>query len=137
MALTVTRARVKERCAVLDSSNDSAIDNIIADYVAPVEFAIRAEYVADTGNVGLQATLNLAALEICSGEFVAQRCREVGAGETISLEGISLTPFLQRSLRDPSGLILAGWARLKPFLKGGVEVGPIVGVMSAFKEVEE
>ena len=136
MALTVTRARIKERCAVSDSSYDSAIDNIIADYVAPVEFAIRDEYVADIGSAGLQATLTLGALEICCGEFVAQRCREVGAADAISLEGISMTPFLMKSARDLSGLIASGWARLNPFLKGSHEGGPSVGILSAFKEQE-
>lgn len=137
MSLNVTRARIKEKCAVTDSTYDTPIDNIIADYVPPIEFAIRPEYIADTGNSGLQATLNLAALEICCGEFVSQRCREPGAGESIELEGVSLTPLLQKSARDPSGLIIAGWTRLKPFLKGGIDVGPIAGIQSAFREVDE
>ena len=137
MSLTVTRARVKEKCAVTDSSYDTPIDNIIADYVPPIEYAIRPEWIADVGNTGLQATLNLGALEICCGEFIAQRLREFGAAEGIELEGIVLTPFFRRSARDPGGLIVAGWARLKPFLKAGIEVGPITGVLSGFKEVEE
>lgn len=136
MSLTVTRARIKEKCAVTDSSYDSAIDNIITDYVAAIEFAIRSEYVADTGNSDLQATLNLAALEVCCGEFMAQRYREPGAGESTSIEGVSLTPFLVKSARDPSGLIQSGWNRLKPFLKIGMELGPISGVLSAYREVE-
>lgn len=137
MSLTVTRARIKEKCAVTDSSYDTPIDNIIADYVAPIEYAIRNEYIADTGNSGLQTTLNLAALEICCGEFVAQRLREPGAAEGIEIEGLVLTPFFRRSARDPSGLIFAGWTRLIPFLKSGIDIGPIAGVLSGFKEETE
>jgi hypothetical protein len=137
MALSVTRARVKERCAIADTAYDTPIDNIISDYVPAVEFAIRPEYVADTGNTGLQATLNLGALEICSGEFVAQRLREPGAAENIEIEGIALQSFFTRSARDPSGLVLAGWSRLKPFLKTGVDFGPIAGVLSALREKAE
>ncbi|MCC7231214.1 MAG: hypothetical protein IT203_12545 [Fimbriimonadaceae bacterium] len=137
MSLTVTRARIKEKCAVDDSSFDTPIDNILADYLPAIEYAIQPGAISDLGNTGLQATLNLGALEICCGEFVAQRLREPGAAEGIELEGIVLTPFFRRSARDPSGLVIAGWARLKPFLKAGIEVGPISGVLSAFKEVEE
>lgn len=137
MSLTVTRARVKERCAIADSSYDTPIDNIISDYVSTIEYAIRPEYVADTGNTGLQATLNLGALEICSGEFIAQRLREPGAAENIEIEGIVLQSFFRRSARDPSGLVLAGWTRLKPFLKTGVDFGPIAGVLSALREESE
>jgi hypothetical protein len=136
MSLTVTRARVKERCAIADTTYDTPIDNVISDYVPPIEYAIRPEYVADTGNTGLQATLNLAALEICCGEFVAQRCREPGFAESIELDGLSLTPLLQRSARDPSGLVSAGWNRLRPYLKVGVELGPVAGILSGFKEEE-
>lgn len=137
MALTVTRARIKEKCAVTDTSYDTAIDNILADYVPAIEFAVRPEYVSDSGNTGLQATLNLGALEVCCGEFVAQRLREPGAAEGIQVDGLSLTPFFSRSARDPSGLVLAGWTRLKPFLKLGVDVGPIAGVLSGWKETDE
>ena len=134
MSLSVTRARVKERCGVADTTYDSAIDNVIADYVAAIEFAIESEYIADTANVGLQATLNLGALEICCGEFYAQRFREPGAGDVLELDGISLRPLFDQSARDPSGLVLAGWSRLAPFSKSGIRALPIAGVLSAFKE---
>jgi len=134
MSLSVTRARVKERCAVTDTTYDTSIDNIISDHVPAIEYAIRPEYVADSGNTGLQATLNLGALETCCGEFLAQRCREPGYAETFELDGIALTPFLQKSARDPSGLVLAGWTRLRPFLKTGVDFGPIAGVLSTLRE---
>ena len=136
MSLTVTRARVKEKCGISDTAYDTPIDNIIADYVLAIEYAIADDRLADTSNTGLQATLNLAALEICCGEFVAQRCREAGFAETLELDGLRLTPFFERSARDPSGLVLAGWSRLKPYLKSGVEVGPLVEILSGFKESE-
>ena len=137
MSLTVTRARIKEKCGIDDSSYDTPIDNLISDYVAPIEFSVRSEYIADTGNSGLQATLNLAALEICCGEFIAQLLREPGASESVSIEGLTLTPFFTRSARDPSGLIVAGWSRLRPFLKTGIDIGPIAGVLSGYKEEAE
>lgn len=134
MSLTVTRDRVKERCAVADSTFDTAIDHIIEDHVPAIEYAVQAGHLADTSNTGLQATLNLGALEICGGEFLALRSREPGVADVVEIEGISLTPFFTKSARDPGGLVAAGWARLKPFLKAGIEVGPISGVLSGFRE---
>ncbi len=134
MALTVTRSRIKERCAVSDSAYDSAIDNIISDYVPVIEFAVRNEFLVDVSNAGLQATLNLAALEICCGEFLGQRMREPGTAEKISVEGLSVEPVLQKSFRDPSGLVLVGWTRLRPYLKSDIGFGPMARVLSGLKE---
>lgn len=136
MSLSVTRARVKEKCGIADTSYDTPIDNIIADYVPAIEFAILDDRIADTTNTGLQATLNLGALEICCGEFVAQRCREPGFADALELDGLSLTPYFEKSARDPSGLVSAGWYRLKPYLKSGVDVGPYVQILSGLKETE-
>ena len=113
--MTVTRARVKERCAVTDTSYDSTIDNLIADLVPAIEFAVDPALVASS-DTGLQATLNLAALELVCGEFMALRLREPGAAEGIVLGTFELRPPT-RDLADPSGLKAQGTARLAPFVK--------------------
>jgi hypothetical protein len=134
MSLTVTRARIKEKCGVADTTYDTPIDNIISDYVAAIEYSVEDQYIADVSNPGLQATLNLGALEVCCGEFYAQRFREPGAADVLDVDGIVLKPNFDGSARDPSGLVLAGWSRLAPYLKSGVQALPIAGVLSAFKE---
>jgi hypothetical protein len=134
VALSVTRSRVKEKCGISASTYDTAIDNIIADYVPAIEFAIRTEYVAAVSNVGLQATLNLGALEICCGEFMAQRFRETGTALAVAPDGFPMLQFFHGSARDPSGLVGAGWQRLKPYLGVGASVGVSVGVISGLKE---
>ena len=74
--MTVTRSRVKERCAISDTNYDTTIDNLIADLVPAIEFSVDPLLVASS-DTGLQATLNLAALELVCGEFLALRLREI------------------------------------------------------------
>ena len=113
MALTVTRARVKEKCGIAVTTYDATIDNLISEMAAVLEYFIRPEHIADTGNTGLQATLNLAATEIVCAEFLEQLAREPGASEKIVVGDLSLEPangpayFIRRQ----------GWTRLKPYLK--------------------
>lgn len=136
MALSVSRSRVKEKCGISASTYDTAIDNIIADYVPAIEFAIRAEYVAAVSNSGLQATLNLGALEICCGEFMGQKFRENGTALSVAPDGFPMLIFYHGSARDPSGLVAAGWQRLQPYVAGGSATGTSVGVISGLKDVE-
>ena len=65
MAITITRADVKRKCmiATSDTTYDSAIDSLISEMQPALEYGIAPEYVADTGNTGLQATLKLGILE--------------------------------------------------------------------------
>ncbi len=128
MALTVTRARVKEKCAIADGTYDATIDNLIAEMVPVVEFAILTSSLADTGNTGLQATLSLGATEVVCGEFLAQKRRLEHAVAPASGE---VRPF---DPTDPSRLVARGWQRLRPHLKvdppfarqGGVRAGATV-----------
>ncbi len=117
MALSVTRAKVKERCGITGTTYDAPIDNLITDHVAAVEFAVRPEHIADTGNSGLQATLNLGAMEIVCGEFVEQLYREPGALEMVRLGDFELFPPSSRHWGLGFDLKAQGWARLAPYLK--------------------
>lgn len=113
MALNVTRARVKEKCGIAATTYDSTIDSLIAEFVPAIQFAIRPEHIADTGNTGLQATLNLGAVEIVAAEFLDQLAREPGAFETVTVGDLTLAP----SDRPARLLQSAGWRRLGPYLK--------------------
>jgi hypothetical protein len=116
MSLSVTRAKVKAMCGIDDSDYDSAIDTLIADIVPVIEFSLKPEHIAATGDTGLQATLNLAAAEIVSGEFVAQISRKPGAADAIQIGDVKISPYLAE-VNDPSGLKAQGEARLRPFLR--------------------
>ena len=112
MAITVTRARVKEKCGISAATYDTLIDNLISDMVPAIEYRIRDEVLAD-GTSGLVATLALSALEIVCGEFLAFRLFEPGGTEKISLADLQIN----KNLSDAYGLKHQGWSRLKPFLK--------------------
>ncbi len=134
MALTVTRSRVKEKCAIVDSDFDSTIDNLIAEFVPVIEYSLLDSFLADGANTGLQATLNLGAVEIICGELLAQQSREVGATDTIHLGDVSIKP----GCGCFGDLIIKGWSRLRPYLKldpglavangggGGVRIGATI-----------
>jgi len=113
MALSVTRARVKEKCGISGTTYDSTIDNLISEMAAVIEHFIRPEYIADTGNAGLQATLNLGATEIVCAEVLEQLAREPGASEKLIIGDLSLEPA-----NGPAFFIRKqGWNWLKPYLK--------------------
>lgn len=138
MALSVARSRVKERCGVADTAYDTVIDHLIADTVPAVEYAIRDELLADTGNAGLQATLNLGALEIVTGEFAALRLREPGGSEHVRVGDLEVVPFRGYDPADPFGQIRHGWRRLRPYLKVDPAVPTFVGMGSSGRRgVEE
>lgn len=113
MSLTVTRVRVKEKCGIAASTYDSTIDNLIAEVVPTLEYQIRSDHLADSGNGGLQATLSLGATEIVCAEFLDQLAREPGGSETVTVGELSFSPSdaPQRRLRE------SGWRRLRPYLK--------------------
>jgi len=132
MALSVTRAAIKEKAGITASTYDTPIDNLLTTWLATLEFAVAAEHVADTGNAGLQATLNLGAAEMIAGEILAQIDREPGARDRFRIADLSVARD-DLGAADPSGLKAQGFARLRPFLKadsgliasanGGVQVG--------------
>ncbi len=132
MALSVSRAAVKEKAGITVTTYDTPIDNLLTTWLAALTFAIADEHIADTGNAGLQATLNLAAAEMIAGEILAQIDREPGARDRFRLADLSVERD-DLGPGDPSGLKAQGLARLRPFLKadsgliasatGGVQVG--------------
>ena len=103
-----------------------------------IEHAIRDELLADTGNAGLQATLNLGALEIVTGEFAALRLREPGGSEHVRVGDLEVVPFRGYDPADPFGQIRHGWRRLRPYLKVDPAVPTFVGMGSSGRRgVEE
>jgi hypothetical protein len=116
MSLLVTLTKVREKCGLTGTTYDARINNLIADWVPVIEFAVRADFIADTGNAGLQATLNLGATELVAGEFLDQLSRESGATEAFYFGWFEITPNWRRA-GDPSGLKQQGALRLAPYLK--------------------
>lgn len=112
MSITVTRARVKERCGISAATYDTIIDNLIEDEVPTIEYAVRDEILADP-STGLVATLNIAALEIVCGDFLVFRLIEPGGTEHVSLSALQIN----KNLSDAYGLKHQGRSRLAPFLK--------------------
>jgi hypothetical protein len=89
--------------------HDTTIDNLIAELVPAIQFLIRPEFLA-TGDVGLQALLDLAATEIVCTELLAQLERQQGAFDRVRIGDLEITPK-----RPPAEFV--GLARLQPFLK--------------------
>lgn len=124
MALNVTRATIKRKCRISVTDFDTEIDDTISEQLPVIEFAVMPQHIADTGNSGLQATLNLGAAEIIAGEFLAQAFREPGSSEELRFADVSFGPrppsHMRSSVADPFGLKDQGWARLAPYLKPAV-----------------
>ena len=115
MAITITKADVKRKCMIptSDTSYDTSIDSLIAETQPAIEYGIVSSYLADTGNAGLQATLKLGILELMSGEFLEQMCRETGASEQFSIAGLTVGERKERGM----SLMQQGAERLVPYLK--------------------
>jgi len=127
MSLYVSLTKLKERAGVSGTAFDSEANNLITDYVAAIERALRPDALADPDS-GLQATLNLAALEIVAGEFCAQLWRKPGWADSVVVFGLEFRPaYAGGDPTDPSGLKGQGWERLRPWLR--VEP-PLPGVRS-------
>lgn len=88
MALSVSRARVKEKCGIADADFDDTIDNLILEITPVVEQLIRAEALDDPA-VGVQSTLTLAATEIHGGVLASDRPGSGGRGNHLHGESPS------------------------------------------------
>lgn len=117
MSLTVPLSRVKERCGLTTSVYDTLIANLTADLLSALTYAIEGAYIADTGNVGLQATLNLGALEIICGEFLVVHRQWPGVGDAVQVGDLRITPGEIHAPNDPAGWKSQGWQRLAPYLR--------------------
>lgn len=116
MPITVTRARVKEKCGVTDTGSDAAIDALIVELVPVIEERLRPEVVANP-----DATVTLGATEIVAGEFLSQLARSPGGSDSLSVQGIAIDPP-KVDVADPSGLVERGWERLRPYRKREPEI---------------
>jgi hypothetical protein len=117
MALSVTRARVKEKCSITGTTYDATIDALISEMVPVIEYAIRDAHIDDTANTKLQNTLNLGASEIVCGEFLEQLAREQGAMERVRLGDFELWPPEPSAWKAALLIKDGGWSRLKIYLK--------------------
>lgn len=136
MSLVVTRARVKEKCAITVSDHDDAIDNLISEMAPAIAHTIRPDALAATDDVGLQATLALGATEIVCGEFLAQRLRREGALDVTLVGDVAIRPFGGQRPGDPYGLVARGVARLTPYLRSESQAFVTGGVLAAPMEEE-
>lgn len=136
MSLSVPSSRVKEKCGITVSDYDATISNLIGEITPVVEFAIRGEHLADTGNTGLQATLKLGLTEVICGELLEQIAREPGALESVSIGDLALSPPPPQVWSTLAGLKRQGWARLRPFLKPDV-AGVLATVLTGGSKVPE
>lgn len=112
MALSVSRARVKEKCGIANADFDDTIDNLILEITPVVEQLIRADALDDPA-VGVQSTLTLAATEIVTAEFLLQIARAPGAAETICMGNLRLEPNIEPARR----MLASGYDRLVPYLQ--------------------
>ncbi len=126
MGLTVTRARVKEKCSIAGSTYDATIDNLISEMTPVIEYAVRDEHLNDTANAKLQNTLTLAATEIVCGELLEQLHREQGAMERVRLGDFELWPPDADAWKGALGIKGHGWARLSPYMKSNPSGKPSV-----------
>jgi hypothetical protein len=126
MSLTITVADVKRKCRLSVTDYDTDIQSLITETKPVIEYAIADRYLNDTSNTGLQATLQLGALEVISGEMLSQLLREEGATEQLQVGDFTIGDRPQRNrtinLIDPYGLKTQGWNRLAPYLKAHVSV---------------
>lgn len=129
MSLVVTLAKVKEKAGISVSTYDTKVSNLITEWVPAVEYALDPAFLNDTGNTGLQATLNLGATELVAGEFLAQLAREPGGSESLAFGWVEVHPSF-KDLTDPFGLKNQGALRLAPFLKDRDTLTGALGVLA-------
>jgi hypothetical protein len=135
MAITVTRARVKEKCSLTVATYDASIDALLLEFLPAIEFSVRPEVLASS-EAGVVATLNLAAAEIVAGEVMAQLLRIQGATGVFGLGELAQRPAFV-DLADPFGLAKQGWKRLAPFVKALPKQAASGGISTASKVVLE
>lgn len=116
--LEVTTEDVKRKARIATAEFDSEIDALIDEMVPVIEYAIDPLHL-NSEEPGMPKTLNLGALEVITGEFIASLWREEGALVGFRLGWLQVSPPDERGLdiNDPSGLTAQGWDRLSPYLK--------------------
>ena len=129
MSLIVTTTKVREKSGLTGTAYDTKINNLIADWVPTIEHALSPEHLDNTGDTRLQATLNLGATELVSGELLAQIGREPGASEGLKFGWLEVKPAMT-NLADPYGLKAQGAQRLRPYLKHTDRLQGSLGVLA-------
>jgi len=115
MALTVLLSRVKEKAGISVTDFDTEGNNLIADWVPVLEFAVRPEILADS-TTGLVKTLDLGATELIAAELLEQVGRKPGYFDAVELDGFSIQPW-PALMESPVRLRAQGLERLRPYLK--------------------
>ena len=116
MALSELVADVQARANVHDSAYETEIDDVIARLLPVVSYAIRPEALASSES-GLAATLDDGAADIVAGAFLAQHYRRPELLVSVMVGDLQLFPRRFDDPVDPSGLVMQGWDKLKPWLR--------------------
>lgn len=134
MPLTVTLAGVKAKAALTDTAYDTAVSDLVAEFVPLLEYWIAPAALgsADTRLTGL---LDTAATEYVAGEVLAQLGREPGALHDVTVGNLTVKARWSGDVRDPSGLIVSSLVRLAPFLRTDVtpSITGLAGVLAGAK----
>ena len=116
---SIALSRIKEKCRIIDSAQDSAITNTIAEVTPVVSLAIQPEALAST-DAGVSATISLAITEIVCAEVLEERVRDAG----ILTGSIGVDPGTL-VLKTADRLRHRGWGRLRPFLRTSIRDAPV------------
>lgn len=136
MALSVTVSRVKEKCSITGTDFDATIQNLINEFLPVITYMLEPAFIEDVSITGPATTLNLGAAEVICGEFLAQRMREQGALDKVTIADVSVFPARLEDSRALD-LITEGWKRLAPFIKREFGRASEVGTAGGKFEVED
>ena len=112
MIVTLAPTQIKAVCGITDSEFDDSLDDLRNEWQPVLEASVLPEALADAE---LTPILQLAFTEAIAGEFFARQARADAIFETITLEGLKLSP--PTNFLDPTGLIARAYSRLRPYLK--------------------
>ncbi|MBS1706249.1 MAG: hypothetical protein JST40_10270 [Armatimonadetes bacterium] len=131
MSLFVTTQDIRERCGLTVTDYDTEINRMVGQMLSAIQYEIADVHLGLDAPAGLASVLNLAALEIIAGEFYAQLLRKPGYADKVDLAGLSVQPFVGSDSKDPSGMIVRGWERLRPYRRNDPLVTPPASVSAA------
>lgn len=119
MAISVGIEAIKRKVGLEGSSWDSHVTLLMNEQISVIEYALEPGALSSSAESGLQATLNLAALEIIAGELFAEISRRPEFQLSFKLGDVEMYPRKYDNVDDPTLLIKKGWSRLAPYLKQG------------------
>ena len=129
MSISITASDVKRKAMIASGNTtyDASISSLITEMQAALEYSIEPDYLSDTTNAGLQATLKLGMLEIITADFLEQLVREEGRTEAFAVSGITIGQATARGVE----LVAQGAKRLEPYLKSTVPLQSDAVAMSS------